>query len=633
MQRLDESTIYMFEGFRLDARNHRLFRLHTNTVVPLTPKVVDLLTYMVENPGRILAKDELIEAVWENAFVEESNLSQSIFVLRKALGENNKDPRFILTVPNRGYEFIADVTTSRPEDDILNESELIDGRHHNSPEIKERSNKKNNKFWWAVIPVLLGLGVLAVVFVSGPTITEPVAGRQMPLPAPRSVVVLPVRNLTGNKSDEFYADGMTESLITELAKIHGLRVISRNSAFELKGNTNDSVVLGGKLGVSHLLEGSLRRGGQTIRLESRLLDATSGEVVWSQMFERQMADILTVQDGIACSIAGELRTALCGQKDTDPKKYQTNIKAYQTFLKGRFYYYQRGTDPLFRAVEEFEKTLKIDPNYPPAYSALAEVYMTLETNGIIAAGEGYPKAEYYARQAIERDPDLPGSYSALAIAQTGKVSAEETERMHQKAVDVNPNYAPSWQRQARFYSARGRFSEAEFGLKKAQELDPLSLSVNYNLGELYLIMRDHERAIAQADHIFSIFPEHFGGYQIRTLALDRSNRYDEALAAAEKTHEVNRDIYKARILAHSGRWAEARELISRFEASDLGKNTPLTVTGLYAQLGEIDTAFIWLERAFAVRQPALSEINIEPDLDPLRSDPRFANFVAKIAQH
>ncbi len=618
--------IYVFEGFRLDTKNRRLTRLDTSAAVSLTPKVAELLTYMVENSGRVLAKDELLEAVWKNAFVEESNLSQSIFVLRKALGEDNKNPSFILTVPNRGYKFIAPVvladSVNEPPGGSNSFEEIVPNRPDPDLPVRYQRAGRSGPALWIVTPLILLAFFLGIVFSSNSAVrrgsTEPPKD-----PSGKSLAVLPVKNLTGNSGDEFFADGLTESLITEIAKIHGLTVISRNSSFELKGKPDETVTaVRNRFEVTHFLENSLRRDGASLRLESRLVEAASGTVIWSNTFEQNSAEILTMQDGIACNVASDIRSTLCGQRDKETQKYQTSLKAYQTYLKGRFYYYQRGTEPLFKAVTEFQKTLAIDPKYAPAYSALAEAYMTMEVNGVIGPGEGFPTAEQYARQAIELDATLPGSYNVLAIVGAGKVSPEETEALYQKAIEANSNYAPTWQRRSRFYWAMGRFGEAEAGLRKAQQLDPLSLSVNYNLGELYLFERDYDKALAQAEHIFSIFPDNFGGYQIRAAALDGLGRYEEALTAAEKTHEINRNLYKAKILAHVGRRAEAKELIANMENSEQGKRS-VAIAELYAQVGEIDTAFIWLERAVTMKESAVGEIKINPDLDLLRNDPRF----------
>ncbi|CAN5547129.1 N/A [soil metagenome] len=614
---------YEFNGLRFDAQTHCLKR--GDELVQLPPKSLDALAVLLENRGDVVSRETLLDAVWEESYVDDANLTVAVSALRKTLSTYTGAEDHIQTISRKGYRFTADV-----DEKIELRDEPIVVSRHTKEELTYIGNDQllSTANRTKYLRPLMAIGLMVIVAV-GALFGYRTWGSRATPPTAKSLAVLPVKNLTGDANNDFLVDGVTESVITEIAKVQGLKVIARNSTFALKENAVDLKSIGEKLGVTHLLDGSIRRDGDLLRLETRLINAATGEIVWSGTFERKMEEVLTVQDGIACSVSGELRAALCGEKDSDPKKYQQNLKAYQAYLKGRFYWYKRGTDPLHQAVAEFEKALQCEPNYAPALAALAETYVVMETNGVILPGAGIPKAIMYAEKAISVDPTIPGSYAALGIVRSVERKPQEAELMYSKAIEINPNYSLAWQWRSTFYSSHHRFAEAEAGLKKAQELDPLSLSINYALGNTYLNQRDYERTMAQGEHLLSIFPENFAGYQLISAAYDGMGRYDEALAAAEKAHPINVEMLKALILCHSGRRDEALQMISKIEGSEISKNNPYGVASLYAALGDRETSLAWLNKAIEINQSGLTEINVDRDFDAMRSDSRFVEIVRR----
>ena len=651
------ASLYEFGPFRLDPRLPLLLR--DGEPVPLQPKALETLVALVERGGRVVSREELVTAVWPDAEVEENNLSVNVSLLRRALGEAEGGGKYIETVPRRGYRFTA-LVHERP----VESHELLYTRHTRSQIlIEERSEADPPPVAAAPAAVpdvaletsragaagdgrprpstllsaprrlglYLAVGVLSVGLLAGGLALRRAASNAAAPnpPMAKSVAVLPIKNLTGDEGNDFLADGLTESLMTELSRVHGLKVISRASAFALKDAEAEPREIAGRLGVAHLLQGSLRRDGDVIRVEARLIDPASGVVLWNETYERELAGIITVQDGIACNVASELEAALCGRRDHVPGRYAQNLKAYQAYMKGRFHWYQRGVEPLRRAVAEFEEALRHDPDYAPAYAGLAETYVVQESNGYEPTGVALPKAVANAERASRLDPDLPGAYTALGLARYLERNYDESERMYRRAVEVNPNYATAWQWRAALFSMQGRLSESESSLRRALELDPLSVPINFALGDVYFYRGDYGRVLEQAERILSLSPENQQAYHLRAMAFESLGRYDEAFAAAARAHPVNAPYLRAFILARAGRREEALRVAVEMESEGAGGN-PYRVAVLYATLGEKDKAFYWLEKAYALRHPFLNTLKVEPRFDPIRSDPRYGDLLRRL---
>jgi TolB-like protein/DNA-binding winged helix-turn-helix (wHTH) protein/cytochrome c-type biogenesis protein CcmH/NrfG len=659
---------YEFGPFQLDPSVPLLLR--EGRPVALTLKALETLIVLVERGGQVVSREELIEAIWPDTAVEENNLSVNVSALRKVLGESNSEEKYIETVPRRGYRFTAPVRVMPGE-----RAELIYTRHTHSQVLIEESSEtdapidtdaatsaltvpadaahalttadnlaqggqpRRKLLRW---PVMLALAVVVALAVgasfvrrgwqrggsavSGDKKTSNGAGGA----TSKSVAVLPIKNLTGDEENAYLADGLTESLMTELSTVHGLRVISHNSTFAFKNKEATPREVADRLGVTNLIEGSVRRDGDTIRVETRLVNAASGEVIWSGSYERQLEDIITMQDGIACSVASELQANLCGQKDRVSSRYAQNIKAYRAYMKGRFYWYQRGDEPLKKAIASFEEALQHDPDYALAYAGLAETYVVQEANSMVPPGTALPKVAANAEKALRLDPNLPGAYAALGLSHQFSYNFAEAERMLQRAVEANPNYATAWQWRAHGLRVQGKYTEAEAAIKRAQELDPLSVIINQTLGEIYYSMRQPERVLAQAEHLFRIAPDNPNGFELLVEGHTMLGHYDEALAAAEKNHVFNVRIFKIFILAEAGRREEARRLLAEEEKSERAITNPYRIGIAYALLGNKDQAFVWLEKAYTARQASIYYLKCEPRLDSLRSDPRYADLLKRM---
>lgn len=616
---------YRFGGFCFDSQTHCL--KFGDELVQLPPKSLETLAVLIENRGDVVTRETILDSVWEQSYVDDANLTVAVSSLRKSLAAYNGQEDYIQTISRKGYRFTAQV---EEKIEMLDESIVVSRHSIESLSINaEAPISLSGRTTNFKLAMAVGIVIAAFVVFGILAAFQRLSVKAAPTPA-RTVAVLPLKNLTGNADDNFMVDGITESVITELAKIRGLTVISRNSAFLLRDQEKDPAKLSSQLGISHLIEGSVRRDGEVIRVETRLIDAANGEVVWTESYERRLDNVVSVQDGIACSVAGELRIAICGERDRLAPRYTTNLKAYQAFLKGQFYRYERGAVNYEKAIAEYKKAIGFDVSYAPAYAALAKSYAVQEANAYVTPGSSLENAVTNANAALKLDNELPESYQALGlVAQlTGRFG--EADEFYQRSIDVNPNAAGGWSLRASLMSIRGDLANAEEHLKKARDLDPLSIGPVYSLGDIYIYQREFGKALAQGDAIFEISPDAPSGHVIRALALNGLGRYDEALAEADKAKIDGSDYLKAQIVAGSGDRVGTLRSLTIFERSEIAIKNPYRIAVLYSLIHENDKAFEWLERAREIKQPYLSYIRNEPSFDPIRTDPRYPDLIARL---
>jgi TolB-like protein/DNA-binding winged helix-turn-helix (wHTH) protein/Tfp pilus assembly protein PilF len=624
-----------FQSFRLDTANQCLW--HGQERVPIPPKAYDVLRYLVENPGRLVTQNELLEALWPETYVNPEILRKYILDIRKTLGDRPDKPVFIETVTKRGYRFIAPVieegateSPGLPVSDGGKEKEKV-GVERGASEQQKSFGRRH-----LLGRKLVAVAVLALVAAAATAgefwLVRKKATRRSSNAT--SIAVLPFTNLSGGKDQEYFSDGLAEELIADLTKIPGLKVVARSSAFQFNGKNEDLRSVGHKLGVANVLEGSVRRDGNRVRITASLTKANDGFQLWSETYDRDVTRIFAAQDEIAHAVANALQSKLVSASatSTSERSRRTNSESYQAYLQGQ-YFIARGQDKedLTKALSYADQAIKLDANYAPAWAQRSQVLERLTRVGLIDNLDGFREARASAEKAIRLDPQLANGYLVLALVQIDHDwDWEAGEASLKKAALLEPGSAAVLANQAQLTRILGRVEEAVRLYEQAVALDPLRANFHLALGyELYM-----------------------GG------------RYDEATAALQKAQELNPQLSSlhltnGQILLAQGRWQSALEemeketgeweklsgevlayhALGRREESDRALNRLIAthqndaayqIAEAYAYRGEVDQAFAWLDRSYRQRDPGTPDFKANPLMKSLRHDPRFAELLKKM---
>jgi len=631
--------LYEFGLFRLDPAERRLQR--GNEIVPLAPKAFDTLLVLVRNSGHLLEKDELIQMLWPDSFVEEGSLSNNIFLLRKALGE---DPVFIETVPRRGYRFVGTVRQlphpapadlENPSDDCLQPptESPVDGRLLVASAIAG-VRPRNQPLWRGRAPAIAVLGLMASLAAAGWFHRWSARSGE----AIDSVAVLPFVNTSADPNTEYLGDGITENLINSLTQLRGLRVMARSTVFRYKGKEADAQKIGRELQVRAVLTGRLLQHGDTLILRTELVDVEKGTQLWGAQYDRKLADVLAVQEDIAQEILQNLRLRLTGEDQKRlAKNYAVNSEAYQDYLKGR-YWWNKGTEEGFnKGVEYFQQAIAKDPTYAPAYSGLANCYSSLASAGLISSKEGYLRAKDVALKGLELDDTLAEAHTSLALVKTSyDWDWSGAEKEFQRAIELNPSNANAHRLHAEALWEMGRLNEAIAETKGNLEFDPISLGNNVDLGVEYFLARQYDQVIAQERKVLELDPNYIEAYYFRGIAYLKKSMYKEGLADLEKGVAIAPTSEVALTglgygYAVTGRRAEAHRVLDKLnELSKQKYVSPIWRVKIYAGLVDKDKAFEWLEKAYEDHSiVSVGYIKTNPMLDPLRSDPRYVDLLRR----
>jgi serine/threonine-protein kinase len=452
----------------------------------------------------------------------------------------------------------------------------------------------------------------------------------------KSIAVLPFVDLSQAKDQEYFCDGISEEILDALAKVEGLRVVARTSAFSFKGKNVDVSEIAQKLNVRNVLEGSLRRDGNRIRISAQLIDTRDGFHLWSETYERELQDVFAMQDEITRAIVNALKIKLAVAL---PVHKQPNTEAYDLYLKGRYFLNRKNEADARRAIDYFEQALAKDPNDAPAYAGLADSYSSFVFPlGVVTPREAMPKAKEAAQRALAIDNALGEAHASLAyIAFFYDWDWAAAERGFKRALELNPNNADTHHWYSHFLMGQGRIEESLIQSKRALELSPFDILFNIHLGWHYLYARQYDQALEQIEKTVEMDKNFAQTYPWLGLILEQKGRYAEAIAAfqnAIKLFPGGSSIAEAE-LAHtyavSGNREEAQKIIA--ELQELAKTkyvSSFQIAAIYAGLGEKDQAFAWLEKAQEERSDGLVNLQAEQRFDSLRSDPRFKDLARRI---
>lgn len=446
--------------------------------------------------------------------------------------------------------------------------------------------------------------------------------------APHSVVVLPFLNLTGDPREDYVSDGVTDELTAALANVNSLSVVARTSAFQFKSRATDIRAIGRQLGVESVLEGSVRRTGNVLRVTVQLSRATDGVHLWAASFDEPYQNLLAADEAVARAVVREFGRVVASELTLSAPALPTHdSEAFNLYLQARYFYNRRDSASMVRARELFEQAIGRDSDFALAYAGLSALYATMAINGSLLPGKGPPLAEAAARKALAIDPNVPEAHAALgamrAIAGWDWVGADSEFR---RALELNPNSTSAHSEYAITLMARGRIDEALAQLRYAGRLDPLSYPIAYSIGEALYYGRRWNETLEQAKTVAEMDPSHGGADNLSWRVFVATGRYSDALAVMQHSQDTIPEVFA---LAGSGRLAEARGLL-RALSQDRRARTPYFVAALFAAVGETDSAFAWLGRAYASHQTDIVSMKIDPMMDPLRKDPRFGRLLGKI---
>jgi TolB-like protein/DNA-binding winged helix-turn-helix (wHTH) protein/Tfp pilus assembly protein PilF len=617
-----EKHLYEFGPYRLDSVERLLIR--GEETIPLTPKAIDTLLVLVANSGRVLERDELMKSVWPDTFVEDGALARNISALRKALGDDNEDFRYIETIPKRGYRFVApvkDLSASPP------------------PTSSDKTEGNRRKRIWRVAWV-----VLAVVLILAGPLAYLWFHRMFPrygAPSISSLAVLPLDNPSNDPAQEYFADGMTEELINSLAKIEALKVISRTSAMTYKGVKNKPLpVIARELNVDAVVEGSVLQSGNRVRITVQLFEGKTDRQLWAQSYEENLRDVLSLQGEVASAIAREIRVQLTPvEKQRLTKARPVDPEAYLAYSYGRYWWNKRAPEDIQKGIEYFQRAIAKDPSYAPAYAGLADAYALLGSIGsdVLPPNEVMPKAKKAALEAVRLDDNLAEGHTSLAYV---KLSYDwdltAAEREFKRAINLNPGYATAHHWYAHYFLASSQPEKALAEVRRAVVLDPLSLSINVGLGWCLYHAHRYDEAIQQYRSTLDISPNFSLAHSTLGMAYVQKRLYNEALAEFNKASTLpgSHTLARANIgrtYALTGRAAEARQVLRELERSARQEYVPaMYVAAIYASLGASDQSMSWIEKAYEERSDYMIYLSTEPSLDGLRSDPRFQEFLKLI---
>ena len=619
---------YEFGPFRLDPLKRRLTR--DGEPVRLTPKALELLLVLVEASGRTVEKDELLEKVWAGTIVEENNLNQNVTALRKSLGDSRQDSQYIATIPGIGYRFIADV---RKVDDS------VSGQPHAAVTTAERdrsggaAQQSNVRFFRYGLLVLVPLAVAVLAYA--------LYTRAKPKPpAVSSIMVLPLQNLSGDPEQEYFADGITDALIGDLAKIGSLHVISRTSSMHYKGTKKSLPEVAREINVDAVVEGTVQRAGDRVVIRAQLIHAPTDRHLWVQDYTREMRDVLNLQSEIAQAIAREVQIKMTPAEEARfTSRHQVRPKAFDEYLQGRYLYWNKRTEEnLNKAIGHFQNAVTEDPSFAQAHVGMADCYNALGTVQFSALPpmEARRRAEEAATKALSLDAGLAEAYSALGSVKHFNWDWAGAEQDFKRAIELNQNYANAHNFYAGYLMCKGRADEAIAASNRARELDPFSLSISSQRGFILENARRYDEAIAQLRRVIEMDPNHYQAYWILGHTYAANKQFDEAIAASQKAVELSERTPGALgILGLSyglaNRKAEATKILNELlKLNETRYVTPAALVNVYIGLGDKDKAFEWLEKACQERSNYVAFLKVFPIVDPLRSDPRFPDLLHRV---
>jgi TolB-like protein/DNA-binding winged helix-turn-helix (wHTH) protein/Flp pilus assembly protein TadD len=626
-----------FGVFEMDLRAGEL-RKH-GLRIRLQEQPFQVLAMLVEHPGDVVTRDELQKKLWPaDTFVDfDHGLNKAINKLREALGDSAENPRFVETVARRGYRFLAEVKTA---DVAPVRGPGLDAKSQPSEDVQNSTGYAVSPAATKDSPPRFAVKTAAVVLL---LLTVSLAAWELhpwsrSAPAIHSLAVLPLESLSNDPTQDYFADGMTDELISDLGQISALRVISRTSVMAYKHARKPLPQIARELNVDAIVEGTVLRSGDQVRITAQLIDASADKHIWSQSYEGELRDTLALQSKVAKAIADQIRVNLNPREQAALKSAKVvNPEAYVSYLKGRYFWNKRSAESLKVALAYFNQAIDEDPTYAQAYSGLSDSYALLGDwqYAVMTPKEALPKAKAAAIKALELDSALGEAHNSLAFCLDGfDWNFDSAGKEFLRAIELNPGYATAHHWYAWHLALLHRYDEALAEMRKAENLDPLSLVINADLAELLVLAHSSDESIQQSRKTIEMDPNFGLAHNHLGQAYLQKHMYDEAIAELQKAVQLSGGgptclANLARADAASGNKREAEKLLGDLKKrSSPGYSHGSEIAVIYASLGDSDQAMNWLEKGY--EEHFNPGVLLRPGFDPLRSDPRFQSLVRRI---
>lgn len=631
---------FHFGEYTLDQSSYRLWRGTRSLRLEKMP--MELLLLLVERRGELVSREEIAERLWgKDVFLDvDHGINTAIRKVRSALRDDSEKPRFVETVVGKGYRFAAPISStngaSHPAAPLPTPSPAAAAAPASAPAALPAQEPAA----WARPRAWLGIAIALAVLALAWALQRGLRARRASPPAIRSVAVLPLKNLSGDPSQEYFADGMTEELIGRLANIRGLRVISRTSVMRFKDTRLSVPEIARTLHVDAVVEGSVLREANRVRINVQLIRAPSDEHIWAREYQREYGSILVLQEEIAQTIARQIKVAMSPQQRVGlAEARELDPEAYQDYLKGRYYLNQRTEETLKRSIACFQQAVSRDPSYAVAYSGLADAYALLGFRGGVASQDALSRAKAAALKAVALDDTLAEPHTALAfIAETYEWDWSTAEREYKRALDLNPGDARAHHWFAGYLMYVGRFDQGVAEEKRALDLDPVSLPVNNALAGRLLVAGRYQEAEQQVNRTLQLDPHFAPAHQTLGWVYLKQGKTRQAVAEFQTAVGLSGSDDTDLLLdlgfaqAEAGNRQEARRILAKIEALHArGLATSGAIAILYGALGELDQAFAWLNRAYQERDPELAYVEVpNRRFEPLRRDPRLQQLARRM---
>ena len=577
--------VLRFDVFELNTRTGELHRKGVR--LRLQGQPLQVLATLLKRAGQLVTRDELRAQVWPaDTFVDfDHSLHNAIARIRETLGDSAETPRYIETLPRRGYRFIEPVHDVAPE-----------------------------------------------------ALTSPLLRNAGDARAIQALAVLPLENYSGDPGHDYFADGMTEALITSLAKIKALRVISRTSAMRYKGARKSLPQIARELNVDAVIEGSVLRSGNRIRIAAQLIHAPTDQHLWAESYERDFRDVLALQSEIARQIARQVRIILTPEEHARLGIVrQVNPQAHEWYLKARYHWNKRTEESVQKALSYFQRAIDSDPTYAQGYAGLADAYNILGYYNSLSPIEAYPKGRAAALKALELDDSLAEPHATLGVVKRDfEWDWWGAEEEFQRAIALNPGCVDAYHWRGTLFSMLGRHVEALQEKSHALELDPLSVVIRTDLARMYYFARDYDRSLENYQAALDMESNFVSAHLWLAHVYQQQGRFDQAISSLKTGVRLSNDSpFALARLGHgyalAGNSIEARSLLYKLHSLSRQRYvSPYDIAMVHLGLKEIDATFLWLEKSLEQRSLWLGYLNVEPQLDILRTDSRFHHLFRRI---